>query len=313
MLSTVKDSYAALFGRRYLREADKREKAAVGNLLDAIATMEERFTFEQFHAKDESPSPIFIFSAGWRSGSTFLQRLICSNNDTLIWGEPFGDTGLLHHLIEPLTRITKTRPPDSFFIQNNLEIDDLKNTWIANLYPTVDDLRCAYRDMLDRLFAIRAKQAGVSRWGLKEVRVDAAQAALFRWLYPKSKLVFLVRNPVDAYRSYSADKTWYAIRPKQPIHTAKQFADHWNRLASSFIQHASALGGILVRYEDLTSDSKATEELQQYLNIGIDPNAFERVIGGSAGQAKSRNKLLIGEQRIIQYITVDSRPHFDYL
>ena len=39
---------------------------------------------------NDSYSPIFIFTTGWRTGSTLLQRLITSSGETLIWGESGG-------------------------------------------------------------------------------------------------------------------------------------------------------------------------------------------------------------------------------
>ena len=307
----AKDLYAAFFGRRYLHQQVKQEKASIGNLIDAFTIMDKRFTFPNFHAK-EALTPIFIFSAGWRSGSTYLQRLICSNDNTLIWGEPFGDTGLLRHLASPLGKFTATTPPDSFFINDEIDTHKLKETWIANLYPTADDLRCAYREMLDQLFMVPAKQRSVSHWGLKEVRVDAGEAGLFRWLYPQCKLIFLVRNPIDAYRSYSTDKTWFDTRPDRPIITARHFATHWNRLASSYIQHWNQLGGILVRYEDLNKESATIETLEEYLGYKIAPELFSKVIAGTANHSRSQNQLLFGERSIINRICKKSMRHLEY-
>ena len=37
---------------------------------------------------NDNEEPIFLLSAGWRSGSTLLQRLIMSDSNVLIWGNP---------------------------------------------------------------------------------------------------------------------------------------------------------------------------------------------------------------------------------
>ena len=39
---------------------------------------------------DLEKGPVFLFSAGWRSGSTLLQRLITHGGEVMMWGEPFG-------------------------------------------------------------------------------------------------------------------------------------------------------------------------------------------------------------------------------
>ena len=50
-------------------------------------------------ARAHGAQPVFVFSAGWRSGSTMLQRMIMENNpELLIWGEPFDLTNLHDHM-----------------------------------------------------------------------------------------------------------------------------------------------------------------------------------------------------------------------
>ena len=48
--------------------------------------------------RDSNAQPIFIFAAIWRSGSTLLQRLLCSDPSLILWGEPYTDTDLLPRL-----------------------------------------------------------------------------------------------------------------------------------------------------------------------------------------------------------------------
>ena len=45
--------------------------------------------------KEDAAAPIFLLSAGWRSGSTLLQRLIMSDKHVLIWGEPYDECGAI--------------------------------------------------------------------------------------------------------------------------------------------------------------------------------------------------------------------------
>ena len=42
-------------------------------------------------ASSSEDAPIFILSAGWRSGSTLLQRMLTP--ECLIWGNPTGTPG----------------------------------------------------------------------------------------------------------------------------------------------------------------------------------------------------------------------------
>lgn len=52
--------------------------------------------------------PVFVLSAGWRSGSTLLQRMLMP--ECFIWGEPYGHACLLQSLADPLRCMTNDWP-----------------------------------------------------------------------------------------------------------------------------------------------------------------------------------------------------------
>ena len=72
-----------------------------------------------------SYSPIFILSAGWRSGSTLLQRLILSAKEVVIWGEPFDKSGIVKNLSNMFLPFCKEWPPENYYLKeenlNNLQ------------------------------------------------------------------------------------------------------------------------------------------------------------------------------------------------
>jgi hypothetical protein len=104
------------------------------------------------------------------------------------------------------------------------------------------------------LFAKPAREANADRWGFNEVRLSADYAHYLKLLYPNCKLLFQIRNPYDAYRSWAARRNagwkWYYRWPDQPL-TARLFGRLWTELAASFVDQADALGALVVRYEDL--------------------------------------------------------------
>src|SRR5262245_37805430 len=66
--------------------------------------------------------PVFVLAAGWRSGSTLVQRALMSQ--CLVWGEPFGHGGLIERLADPL-RAINAQWPEPHFVYRGLPIETL--------------------------------------------------------------------------------------------------------------------------------------------------------------------------------------------
>jgi hypothetical protein len=222
-------------------------------------------------------SPIFVMAAGWRSGSTLLQRLIVSSGETLIWGEPFGTSAIFRAMSEPLRRIP--RELDSNRMLESRDKEKLATTWIANLYPPMDSLLLAHQTFWNTLLAEPARKAGYKQWGLKEVRLETQQITYLKWMYPKARFVFLVRNPYDAYASYKRQMgVWYETWPDRPISTAQQFGLQWQRLATGYVNNTEYFGALFLKYEQLSSGG--TDQLAQFLGLEFEKSVFELKITG---------------------------------
>ena len=133
-------------------------------------------TLKQFDQKwnlssYEAEAPVFVFSAGWRSGSTLLQRLLCSSQEIIVWGEAYARCGLIQKLSAATQALSSTYPHADHF--TDIGTADLQDMWIANLFPPPADMKAAYRAAMDAFLSRPATRAGHSRFGLKEVRLDA--------------------------------------------------------------------------------------------------------------------------------------------
>lgn len=253
----------------------------------------------------DGESPIFVQSAGWRCGSTLLQRLISGNKSTLMWGEPYGD-------LIPVCRLASTvasiRPSDRYLL-NAIEhfSGPLAEQWIANLNPGAAPLWAAHRAYFDTLFAEPATQRGFSCWGVKWVRLSAHYSFYLRWLYPQARFVFLVRHPLEAYRSYVAyvrqltspqsigfvmryptkafrerrQSYWYSVRPRSLMDNVFKFMAHWAYIADSFLTHHKHFGALLIRYEDLVSDEATVSRLSEHLGGQLQRTPFAIKLGSS--------------------------------
>lgn len=231
-------------------------------------------------AKDDPEAPVFVLSASWRSGSTLLQRLLCSSERILVWGEPYAESMVVQRLADSLSRFTADWPSDGRYIGKK-HSGKLHDRWIANLYPLPEDFKAAHRAFFDRLFAEPARRYGYADWGLKEVRFGGREIDYLRWLYPRGRFLLLVRDPGTAWRSYKGNnKTWYERWPERPVSSVTRFARMWQRIADDFVQRADTEGTMLVRYEELGSDATLVENLECFIGARLDPEVLTQRIRG---------------------------------
>jgi hypothetical protein len=230
--------------------------------------------------------PVFILAAGWRSGSTLLQRMLM--RDVFVWGEPYGHAGVIESLAGQLQCLTDVWPEPHFF-DHGAPAEALSQKFIANLYPPVQSLLEAHQQFFLRLFAQRTPEASPGRWGIKEVRLTVDHAHYLRWLFPRCKILLLIRNPYDAFRSYAARRdrgwSWYHRWPDQPV-TTRSFADHWRACVSGFLKGVSQVDGLVIKYEELT-DARHLSRLGKYLGFPVDqsPLGVNPPDGGPPPQA----------------------------
>jgi len=221
---------------------------------------------------EDSSAPIFLLSAGWRSGSTLLQRICSTSPSTIIWGEPFGDRVPICRLA---SMVDGFQPGDSHLkYECRNATSDLSKQWIANMNPGLLAVRNAHHAFFESLFAIPAQSVGYTRWGIKFVRVSAYHAHYLRWLYPDAKIVLHVRHPLDCYRSYRG-KSWFTVKNSFQVRSLRRFLAHWKYMSQSFLSEAKAVEGHLIKYEDLIANPQEVDRLAAYLGTTLDSTILD--------------------------------------
>lgn len=256
---------------------------------DFSARMRDALARVSPQARTCEAQPIFLLSAGWRSGSTLLQRMIMQGNESvLIWGEPFDHSNIHDGMMGQFRAFTGEWPLERFFLSHRKE-RNLADEWVANLYPDVDYLLNAHRKYFDSLFGEPARALGRSNWGIKEVRLTIDHARYFRALYPKCKILFLCRNPRDAYLSYrNLDAGWFRSWPDVLVNTPYAFGRHWAATARGFIDGCRTVDGLLVRYEDLDNPAHVAR-IEKYLGWPVSrSSSLERRNIGPSQEKKMR-------------------------
>lgn len=216
-------------------------------------------------------APIFILGCSWRCGSTLLQRLLCSVEELMVWGENMAISSLM---LEMCTRLRSREKASS---SERAQFRRAGDAWIANMSPEVANAEALCRDWLLGFYLPATRKLGKLRWGFKEVRHDATIADFLTKLFPHGKVILLVRNPVDVLASLRS-RAWYRTATAGPAAAV----DSWCRNVASFLEAQER--HVLVRYEDLITDGrKMLSGLETRLALrqgAIDPKPLDLVLRG---------------------------------
>ena len=225
--------------------------------------------------RESAEDPVFILSAGWRSGSTMLQRMLMARGGVLVWGEPYDHCGILAAMKDQWCAFTARWPAENFFHAGGTE--GMAEEWVANLYPPLQDLYDAHLAFLTRLFAEPARAAGAARWGVKEVRWSVDDAIFLQWMFPRARFLFLCRDPLKAWRSYRTARGWFLRWPDRPVLTPYAFGRLWSRLVTDFARGHDDVDGVFLRYEDIL-EREDFADLEEYLGLPVTgPGEIRRI------------------------------------
>ena len=289
MRKFASDTLRAFLG---LRHTWSYKSVAQSASVDIGGRLKDAFSWVHDDALTYSDDPVFIFSAGWRAGSTLLQRMIMkNNNEIVIWGEPFHLSNIFDNMVNQFRCFTERYPREEYFLSRR-KGRGLSDQWVANLYPDVEDLVNAHRRFFQVLFSDPASKLGAKRWGVKVVRLSIDHAIYLRRMFPQCKIIFTCRDPLDAYASFRKVHDAFFLRwPDKLVATPYAFGRHWADLMDGFLKNRSDVNGLLIRYEDLDEPDQVSR-LEAYLGWPIpcassmERIAGDKMVGGIAGGNK---------------------------
>lgn len=257
-----------------------------------------------------------MITAGWRSGSTAVQRLIISGGDAFIWGEPFQTS----RMIARLDRIAREATVDDGAPHRLVLTDELDgplaDQWLATTNPELDYLMAGMRELVQTTYWTPLVQSPFSTWGVKEVTMTADQIRFLRALFPDAHFVGIVRNPVEAYasfRSFVVRGISPSGRPdSQPTWTGGpvSYARVWTEMARALRELAGSENTTVYRYEDINGRADFPEVLGRELSMRLDPTAWSTRVG--ANKTKATSLLARAEAALVRRLTSEESAQWRY-
>jgi hypothetical protein len=242
--------------------------------------------------------PLLVSSPTIRSGTTLLQRLLCSSPRALIYGETCGrDLELFLNLYASRALLyIHNRGQLGRSLRGVLAGD--VNAWILDLMPDVD----AYLSALGQSFLgwlgfcrDYAAREGRPVWGVKVAGWTPATLGLLRQFLPRGRLLYIHRDVLDCLRSAKARQL---VRSPDEV---REFCRSWTESLSHVLNLGEGPGLLVVRYADLVAEpERVLERVAAFTGVGdMDPAVLGHRINTGAGAGYVRPADLTEEERRI--------------
>jgi len=210
---------------------------------------------------------IVISAIAHRTGSTLVQRIFNRRERTLVWGE---HGGALTHMAAGFAEAERFCRKGEKEKRAYLDSADKSAAWTARMSPSTAHLEAAVtasvRAFLDAFYRELRQEKDLV--GFKEVRYGRGELDLVRAAYPEARIVLLLRDPVDVWRSM----------PEWGRSLEELIADY-NRRAVEYAELSERPGFFLLRYEDVVT--KAPEALALLSELArLTPAQITEVVDG---------------------------------
>ncbi|MEM0954839.1 MAG: sulfotransferase [Pseudomonadota bacterium] len=211
--------------------------------------------------------PIFLFGSG-RCGSTLVQRAINAHPDVVMYGEHEGFLGPIANSYHKLTQtpdveryIYSKTAVSPELIQGPIKNRKADICWVNNF--TREDVYREHRNLVLNLLA-QGLDLDTVHWGFKEIRYRKGQHTLWflREMFPESKFIVLVRDPLDTLVSGLLAWEAPADLPQDDgllYQKAARRVDSWTEKYVYLMGHVQTNpdGLLVLKYEDLVADPES--------------------------------------------------------
>lgn len=161
-------------------------------------------------------APVFLVSCTGRAGSTFIQRLLSSSPEVMIWGEPHG---AIAKILEFSIKMLENNRIGSV----KTGLDQYKKYghkgWLACIPPKKINLLNFERNQILNFY-----KGEKPIWGIKSINWSPKFITRMHRLFPDATFIFLHRNLTDVKNSFDKKAGWWIPG------TFKHWINNYNRL-----------------------------------------------------------------------------------
>lgn len=230
----------------------------------------------------DSSQPVLILATGVESGAREL--VACLSSSISFWEEPYGPRDFLGPIWK--TVCSHVRSHGSKGVSRK----------------DATRLRTRLQRFLVQLFTPSVAHPNDARWGISDWRWSVTDARLLNWIFPKLKVVAILRSPIDSYEAYFRSGVMVERSGGSAL-TVSAFAKHWQRQANDFATPPAGLGLRTLRFESL-NEIETLHDLKDYFEV----DTLNPLPSADSKQNQSQRKVPTSHLRILdQYTGAPSR------
>ncbi|HEX8144797.1 MAG TPA: sulfotransferase [Pyrinomonadaceae bacterium] len=210
-------------------------------------------------------NPLIVTAPSIRSGTTLLQRLLCSSSNALIYGEECGKDMELSLQLYASKVAVYSHAGQRFAADLKRVLEGDVNDWILDLMPELDGYIGALgRAYFSGLAYCRDYAALVGRpvWGIKYPGWSPHVIRLIRQVMPKSRFIIIYREIEDCLRSAKARRSVNSEAE------AGQFCKAWAQNLTFMLGLSDDSSVLLLKYAELVKEpERVIESLAEFADV----------------------------------------------
>lgn len=243
--------------------------------------------------------PLIVTSPVIRSGTTLLQRLLCSSREALIYGELCGqDLDFFLQLYMVKTQIYRAKMP-AFALGLREVLDGQVNSWIPDLMPEMEGYLAALKEgAFAGLVHCRDYAAGMGRrvWGFKYPGWAPHRMQLLRHTLPEARFLCIYRGLAACVKSAKAQGE---LQSEEHL---RVFCHEWKVNLQFMLGAAGDPAFLVLRYEDLAGGPEGVlGRIVEFTGVrSMRPEVLEHKVNGFSGGYTPPASLSEAEMKIVQ-------------